>query len=136
MSESDDIAAEERRGIDRRMDGRVEILERQANRLEMRVTLVETKVDGLIEMMKSRFTAVDRGHDLIINRLDQLVPAPVLTQWRTDHELLVKRTVALEEVKNQFAGAMNFAKFLGYAGIISGITALVYAIVRLVKGGP
>jgi len=127
-----DAQMDERRGFDRRVD----MLERQTNRLEMRVTLVETKMDGMIEMVKSRFTAMDRGHELILSRLEQLVPASVLTQWRRDHEHAEQRISALEDTKNQFAGAMNFAKFIGYAGIISGITAMVYAIVRLFKGTP
>lgn len=132
IHDSEDLPTDERRGLERR----VEMLERQSNRLEMRVTLVETKVDGMIEMVKSRFTAMDRGHELILARLEQLVPATVLTQWRRDHELAEARISSLEDTKNQFAGAMNFAKFLGYAGIISGITAMVYAIVRLFKGTP
>ena len=133
MAEAGDPSTgDERRGFERR----VEMLERQGNRLEMRVTLVEAKVDGLVETIKSRFTAMDRGHELILSKLEQVVPASALVTWKQELAVQASRIEELEATKHQFDGAMSFAKFLGYAGIVSGITALVYAIVRLVKGGP
>lgn len=128
MADRDDLPVDERRGLERR----VEMLERQTNQLTMRITLTESKVDGLVEMMKSRFTAVDRGHDLIINRLNQLVPADVLTSWRKDQHDLGDRVKVLEETKQQLDGAFFLIKLLGAIAIASGIIAVV----KLIKGAP
>lgn len=128
MLRDESTEMEERRGFDRR----IEMLERQTNKLEMRVTLCETKIDGLVETIKSRFTAMDRGHDLILTRLDALVPASALSHWMEDQRALQARTKVLEDAKSQIDGAFFLIKLLGVAGIIGG----VIAIIRLIKGGP
>lgn len=124
----DEAELEERRGFDRR----IEMLERQTNKLEMRVTLTETKIDGLVETIKSRFTAMDRGHELILTRLDSLVPASTLSVWVNEQRDLVLRTKALEEAKNQLDGAFSLIKILGVIAIMSGLIAVF----KLIRGTP
>lgn len=77
------------------------------SRVEFRIELLETRVQALISTMDSRHKALDRGQDLILDRL---------------------RT--LEDIKSKAEGAVWLARLLGITGVIGGIVAIV----RMVKG--
>ncbi len=118
------ISVEERRGLQRRADE----LQTQANRLEMRVAILEAKVDGLVTTIKSNYESMEKGYQLIMGRLDQLVPQSTLMDFKASFSRAEQRLNTLETLKNQMVGAFTLIMVLGVSGIIGGILAIVKAV--------
>lgn len=114
----DQVIDDEQRGVERR----VFELEQKMSRLLTTTAVTETKVDGLITTIESRFKAFDRGQELI---LDRLKPLTVIIEQHLD-----SRLGTLEAVKNKATGALLMVQILGVTGIIGG----VIAIIRTLKG--
>ena len=113
---------EDQRGYERRLYA----LEQRFADMHTTVEVTKTQVAGLAETIKSRFTAFDRGIDLILERLTPIgEKIKVIESANTEGRLTV-----LEAIKNKAAGAILLVQILGVLGIVGGIIAII----KQVKG--
>lgn len=110
------------------LERRVFELEKTVSRLDITSAVIAAKVEGLVETIKSRFLAFDRGIELILERLKKIDNIEVVILEK--QVPLENRLLNLERIRDKATGALILMRLLGITGIIGGIVAIV----RMVRG--